>query len=310
MIRAPRPGDRVAVVAPAGPVEPDVLKAGTEILRGWGLRVEVGPSASAGAPAPLPHLAAPDAERARDLERAWCDPGVAAVICARGGYGSQRILDLLDWPALAAARPKPLLGFSDITALHEAFAVRLAVPTWHGPMPGTTAFTDDAVAQERLRRALFAPHEPTVITAPTARTLVPGRARGITMGGCASLLAAGAGTPHTRPSAAGGILLLEDVGEEPYRIDRVLTQLLRSGRLAGVAGIALGSWRDCGPYEEVRAVLLDRLAPLGVPMAEELAFGHGPHPHTVPLGVPATLDADRATLSCEGTPSSSGTGGS
>ncbi|MGW3292567.1 S66 peptidase family protein [Streptomyces xiamenensis] len=296
MIPALHPGDVVTVVAPAGPVERDVLTAGTEILRDWGLTVRIAPSAAHGGPAPLPHLSAADAHRARDLERAWCDPDNAAVICARGGYGTQRLLPLLDWDALAAVPPKILLGYSDITALHEAFALRLGASGWHGPMPGTAAFTDDAVARERLRRALFTPHDLGPIGSPAARALVAGAARGITLGGCASLLAAGIGTPYVRPSAAGGILLLEDTGEEPYRLDRALTQLLNAGWLDGVAGIALGSWRECGPYEEVRAVLADRLVPLGVPIVEELGFGHGPHPWTIPLGVPATLDADRGTL--------------
>ncbi len=121
---------------------------------------------------------------------------------------------------------------------------------------------------------------------PGGSALVPGRARGVTLGGCLSLLASDLGTPHAHAGARGGLLLMEDVGESPYRLDRYLTQLLRTGWLDGVAGIVLGSWAACGPYEELRAVLADRLGGLGVPVVEEFGFGHGEGALTMPLGVP------------------------
>lgn len=118
-----------------------------------------------------------------------------------------------------------------------------------------------------------------------------------------SLLAADAGTPHARTSARGGLLVIEDITEDPHRLDGILTRLLRIGALDGVAGVACGSWQDCGPYERVRAVLADRLGGLGVPVVEELGFGHGPTALTIPLGVPAVLDAPadsgRCTLTAE-----------
>jgi muramoyltetrapeptide carboxypeptidase len=224
---------------------------------------------------------------------------LAAVLCARGGYGVQRMVDLLDWEAMGAAEPKAFIGYSDITALHEAFATRLGLATVHGPMAAAMTFLKDGPTQEHLRRTLFTPEETLTLTSPTARTLVPGRAAGVTLGGCASLLASDLGTPYARPSAAGGILVLEDVGEEAYRLDRILTQLLRSGWLDGVAGIVLGSWQDCGPYEEVRALMTDLLGGLGVPVVEEFGFGHCDSSLTVPLGVPAVLDGDAATLTYE-----------
>ena len=213
------------------------------------------------------------------------------MLCARGGYGVQRMVDLLDWDAIRAAPPKVFVGYSDITALHEAFATRLGLATLHGPMAGAQTFLKDAPTQDHLRRTLFAPRD--VLDADLADRAHPGaRPRaGVTLGGCVSLLAADLGTPYARPSAAGGILLLEDVGEEPYRLDRILTQLLRSGWLDGVAGIVLGSWQDCGPYEEVRELFLDRLGGLGVPVVEEFGFGHCASTLTLPLGVPAVLDA-------------------
>lgn len=285
-------------MAPSGPLPAERLAAGTGILRGWGLDVVVAPHVLDAHPR-LGHLAGTDEDRARDLQEAWCDPSVSAVICARGGYGAQRMVDLLDWDAMRAAGPKVFVGYSDITTLHEAFAVRLGLATLHGPMAAAMTFIEDARTQESLRATLFEPESVMTLGLDTARVLVPGRARGVTLGGCVSLLAADLATPHARAGAAGGILLIEDTGEEPYRLDRVLTQLLRSGWLDGVAGIGLGSWAKCGPYEEIRAVLLDRLGGLGVPVVEELGFGHSATALTMPLGVPAVLDGESATLELE-----------
>ncbi|WP_086828463.1 LD-carboxypeptidase [Streptomyces sp. NRRL B-24572] len=292
------PGARVAVVAPSGPIPEERLAAGLDILRGWGLEPVVAPHVRDTHPT-LGYLAGEDRARARDLTEAWCDPSVSAVLCARGGFGAQRMVDLVDWTAIRAAGPKVFVGYSDVTALHEAFAVRAGFATLHGPMVAAATFLSDPATQESLRAALFEPETVLTLGLDTARALIPGRARGVTLGGCVSLLAADLGTPHGRASARGGLLLLEDVGEEPYRLDRILTQLLRSGWLDGVAGIGLGSWEECGPYEEVRAVLADRLGGLGVPVLEEMGFGHSPTALTLPLGLPAVLDADAGTLTLE-----------
>ncbi|GES28945.1 LD-carboxypeptidase [Streptomyces angustmyceticus] len=299
-VRPPRlrPGDRVAVVAPSGPLAPERLDGGLDVLRGWDLDPIAAPHARDTHPT-LRYLAATDEQRARDLQEAWCDPSVKAVFAGRGGYGAQRMVDLLDWDAIRAAVPKPLVGFSDVTVLHEAFAVRAGVSTLHGPAVAGEVFLKDEATREHLRRTLFAPESVRTLTAPSARPLVPGRARGVTLGGCLTMLATEVGTAGAGRDAAGGLLLLEDVGEPPYRLDRALTQLLRAGRLDGVAGIVLGSWARCGPYDQVRAVLVDRLAGLGVPVAEEFGFGHGDTALTVPLGVPAELDATAGTLTFE-----------
>ena len=299
LTRPPRltPGARVAIVAPSGPVPEERLAAGLDILRGWDLDPVVAPHVFDRHPG-FPYLAGQDADRAADFQAAWCDPDVSAVLCARGGYGAQRMVDLLDWDALRAAGPKVLVGFSDITALHEAFAARLGLVTLHGPMAAGVDFLKSTRAQEHLRATLFTPESVRTITS-SGTTLVPGRARGVTLGGCVSLLASELGTPHARPGARGGLLLIEDVGEEPYRIDRILTQLLRSGWLDGVAGIALGSWEECGPYEQLRPVLVDRLGGLGVPVVEEFGFGHGQDALTIPFGVEAELDADAGTLTLD-----------
>ncbi|MGV9355502.1 S66 peptidase family protein [Streptomyces misionensis] len=299
LVRPPRlaPGARVAVVATSGPVPEERLQAGLDVLRGWDLDPVVMPHV-ADRHATLGYLAGSDADRAADLQRAWCDPSVAAVLCARGGYGAQRMADLVDWDAMAAAGPKVFVGFSDVTHLHQAFATRLGLVTLYGPVVAGIDFVKNARTQEHLKATLFAPE--TVRTIATAgAALVPGRARGVTLGGYLGGLAADLGTPFAHGGARGGLLVIEDVTEAPYRIDRLVTQLLRSGWLDGVAGIGLGSWESCGPYEEVRAVLADRLGGLGVPVVEEMGFGHCEGALTVPLGVPAELDADTAALTLE-----------
>ncbi|MCD7436878.1 LD-carboxypeptidase [Streptomyces lincolnensis] len=291
------PGARVAVVAPSGPVPEERLQAGLDILRGWDLDPVVAPHVLDRHPE-FRYLAGTDADRAADLQNAWCDPAVAAVLCARGGYGTQRMVDLLDWEAMRAAGPKVFLGFSDITALHEAFATRLGLVTLHGPMAAGIDFVKNTHAQEHLKATLFAPDTVRTITSG-GTALLPGRARGVTLGGCLSLLAADLGTPHARPGARGGLLCLEDVGEETYRLDRYLTQLLRAGWLDGVQGVLLGSWEKCEAYDGVRALFLDRLGGLGVPVVEEFGFGHGEGALTIPFGVAAELDADAGTLTLE-----------
>ncbi|MFC1411694.1 LD-carboxypeptidase [Streptacidiphilus sp. N1-12] len=289
----------MAVVAPSGTVRPDRLEHGVGILESWGLRVEVMPHVLSEHP-DLPYLAAQDQHRAADLQQAWQDPDVAAVICARGGYGAQRVVDLLDWTAMAAATPKPLVGYSDVTTLHEALAVRLGLSSLHGPMAAAAVFGSDPATAEHLRLTLFEPERAQRLSSATAEGLVPGRAHGITAGGCLSLLAADRGTPFARPGFAGAILLIEDVDEDLYALDRLLTQLLRSGALDGVAGIALGSWQDCRPSpDRIRSLMLERLGPLGVPLLWELGFGHGPSSLTVPLGIPAVLDADAGTVTLD-----------
>lgn len=286
------PGDRVVVVSPSGPSPKDRLATGAAMLRDWGLEVDVASSAGSRSER-FAYLAGDDEARARDLQDAWCDPSVAAVVCARGGYGVQRILEHLDWDTMAAAGPKVLAGYSDITALHSAIATRLGVVSLHAPMTSTEVFVNDEASAEHLRRTLFEPEATMTLTSDTARALVPGTARGVTVGGCLSLLASEIGTPTGHPSAAGGILLLEDVGEDAYRIDGYLTHVLRTGWLEGVAAVAAGSWQGCEPVEDL---VRDRLGNLGVPILWDLGFGHCPSTLTVPLGVTATLDADAGTL--------------
>ena len=272
----------------------DRLSAGCEIMRRWELDVVVGPHVTA-VDDRFPYLAGADVDRASDLQGAWLDPTVAGVVCARGGYGAERILELLDWAAMRDAGPKVFAGYSDVTVLHEAFALRLGLATLHSPMAAAQVFVSDDLTAEHFHRTLFRPDSVQTLRSPTAETLVPGTARGVTVGGCLSLLACAIGTPTGRRNVAGAILLLEDVAEEPYRLDRMLTHLLRSGWLDGVAGIAIGSLFGCGPTGQLQELILDRLGGLGVPIVWELGFGHGRSSLTIPLGVPATLAAGAGT---------------
>ncbi|QKG19500.1 S66 peptidase family protein [Actinomadura verrucosospora] len=315
-----RPGDRVAVVAPSGPAEPARLEAGCAVLRDLGLDVVVGKHAldrvNLGAPGPVRddwhRLAGADADRAADLQAAWCDPRVRAVICARGGYGATRVLDHLDWDALAAASaasaaPKILHGSSDITALHATFGARLGVTTSFGPMPagmiadvaagmaagegGPDPDGDRAATLDGLRTALFG----GPVALPGTHALRPGRAEGPLTGGTLTLITALLGTPYAPPPAKGRIVFLEDVTEAPYRIDRMLVQLLQSGWLDGAAGVALGSWERSGDPAELDAVFTARLGPLGVPVLAGLPAGHGPRQAALELGAPAVLEAAGAS---------------
>lgn len=292
--RALLPGDTVAVVAPASPVRfPERLRAGLALLADWGLRSRV-----------MPHvhdvhgfLAGTDEDRLADLHAAWADPAVRAVWCARGGYGCSRLSERLDGGVLRAD-PKLLVGFSDATALHLAFA-RLGLVSLHGPTgewnPSRTAGPSAAA----LRRALTDPAPLGALACPPLQTLVPGRAEGELVGGNLSLLAAAVGTSD-EPDTAGRLLLLEDVGEPPYRVDRLLRQLSRAGIVERAAGLVFGAFARCEerhrPSFTVEEVIAAFAADAGLPAVAGAPLGHGPGQLTVPLGVRASLDADAGTL--------------
>jgi len=246
------------------------------------------------------YLAGTDEQRAADLDAALRAADNDAIWCLRGGYGTMRILDRLDWGALAA-RPRPLIGFSDNTALHLA-ARRAGVVSFHGPHPAVAELPP--FSERCLLRVLTAAEPagplPFPADAERARALVGGVAEGPLVGGNLALLAATAGTPYAL-RARGCILFLEEVGEAAYRIDRMLSQLRLAGILDGVAGVAVGAFSECPDrgVEGIPApeeVLLDRLGELGIPVAFGFPFGHVPESWTLPLGVRARLDADAGTL--------------
>ncbi|WP_030925458.1 S66 peptidase family protein [Streptomyces sp. NRRL B-24720] len=291
-------GDRVAVTAASGAPRAEDLEKGVAALESLGLIVDVLPSARA-AGVPFDYLAGDDATRAADLTTALTDPRYRAVFMARGGYGAQRTLEGVDFASLGTPRPRVLVGYSDVTALIEAVSVHLGWVSLFGPMPVSDDFSAGSYAFDSLARTLFTPAEATRLSFPAARTLVGGTAEGVTLGGTASLLCSSLATPTSRP-ARGGILFLEDVDEEPYRLDRILTQLRRSGYLDGVAGILCGTFTGCGDPAEIDALLIDRLGDLGAPVLAGADIGHGVPMQTFPVGVPARLDADGGTLTFDG----------
>lgn len=296
---AVRPGARVALVAPAGPPPPELVERGVALLRGWGYDPVVLPSVTARHPR-ASYLAGDDAARAADVQAAWCDPSYDAVLCVRGGYGSVRALDHLDATAMRAALeqhgPKPVLGSSDVTALHEWLRERLGVATWFAPMLASLAVLDDPVAQESLRAAL----DGSAGAPLTGRDVVaPGTARGVLVGGNLSLLALTL-SDRTRAGLtahpSGALALLEDVNEPTYRLDGYLVALLRAGWFEHVTGVVCGSWLDCGPEPEVRDLVAELLAPLGVPVGWGFDLGHGRGARTVALGVPGRLTCEAGAV--------------
>jgi len=265
------------------------LDAGLVHLRSWGLEVDVMPSVLAGHER-FAYLAADDKARALDLRNAWLDPRYAAVFCARGGYGVQRMIEYVDLDELAAV-PKWFVGFSDITALHEPLNARGLV-TLHGPMAAAVEQLDTAGGLERLRALLFEPSTVTDLLAPVgARTVVGGVAEGVLRGGNLAMLASSVGTPTYAPPA--GVVVLEDVDEAGYRVDRLLTQLLRAGWFDEVTGVVVGDFT--GTQDSVE-VIAERLEPLGVPMVAGAAIGHEALNLAVPLGLPVRLDATAGVL--------------
>jgi muramoyltetrapeptide carboxypeptidase len=298
VIRPPalRPGARVALVAPAGPVPEGGVARAADRVRALGWTPALGRHCRGR----RGFLSGGDAERAADLNDALRDPSVDAVWMLRGGYGTMRILDAIDWEAFAA-RPVPLVGFSDNTALHLA-AARAGVVAFHGPhpaAPGVTAFSLDGLAR-RLTETAPAGVLPFPGSAPRPETWTGGVAEGPLVGGNLALVAATLGTPYAI-QAAGAIVFLEEVGEHAYRMDRLLTQLRLAGILQRAAGIALGSFNDC-PDEgtdgipALAEVVRERTADLGIPVAWGFPFGHVDDNWTLPVGVRARLDADAGTL--------------
>jgi muramoyltetrapeptide carboxypeptidase len=298
-IRYPTPlraGDTVALVAPSGPVREEKMASAVALLTGWGLTVEPSPDLYAR----HGFLAGPDQVRLAALNAALADPAVRGVVCARGGYGAQRIVDGLDLDALRRD-PKLIIGFSDITALHLALWQRARLATLHGPVANqlNEDFAAESVAS--LRSAIGTDRPVMVTSHPECETgplRVPGEpVTGTLLGGNLCLIAASIGTPD-EPDLRDAILLLEEVDEPPYKVDRMLVQLRRSGVLDGVAGVAVGQFTRCAddwPMSIVD-VLADCLDGLGVPVLGGLPIGHGPGALTVPLGVPATLDVAAGTL--------------
>ncbi|MFJ4145329.1 LD-carboxypeptidase [Pseudomonas sp. NPDC089734] len=292
--RVLKAGDAVALVSPAGPVVASKIEAAVDVLKGWGLRPRVYPHALD----KHSFYAGTDEHRLGDLNRALADPEIRAVICNRGGYGMQRILSQLDFEAVRRD-PKLVTGFSDITALHGALWTHARLASIHGPV--ATQLERGGLFVSGMHQVLMGT-EPVLLkadpTAPTASVKTQGRAQGVLLGGNLSLLSTCIGTPFM-PDLTGAILLIEDVGEAAYRVDRMLTHLGNCGILQRLAGVAVGEFSvpaNTGGSISPAHVLLERLGGLGIPLLGGLPVGHGDVNQAVPLGTEAILDADAGTL--------------
>lgn len=294
-MRLPPPltaGARVALIAPSGPLlSGSAVDVALEQCRSFGWDAVVGNHATAREG----YLAGDDTSRLDDLNAALRDDAIDGIWCLRGGYGAMRLLPFLAVDAMRM-RPRTLIGYSDITALHAALGSASSVITYHGPHAGTrlSDFSRTSLENAVVRQCESCGH------APDARTLRPGRAQGRLVGGNLALLASLCGTPFA-PDYSDAILVLEDIGEPTYRIDRMLRQLVLSGALSRVAGIAFGSFSEGNEHGDASSRALDDVlreaADLaGVPALAGIPVGHIDDQWTLPLGAMAELDADHGSL--------------
>lgn len=286
------PGARVALVAPAGPVSKEgTFHTAVQQARSFGWEPVIGDNATAR----TRYLAGSDDQRLHDLNAALSDDSIDGIWCLRGGYGVMRILDGLDVAAMRA-RPRALIGFSDITALHAALGSQAQVIGYHGPHAAAPLTT---FSRDSLTRAVVAGTDSCGV-APAARTLRSGRAEGRLVGGNLSLLAALCGSRYV-PNYEGAILIIEDVDEATYRIDRMLRQLALSGALSRLAGIAYGQFTEEGGRANAASpsreqLLRETADAAGVPALAGIPVGHIDDQWTLPLGAMAELDADAKSL--------------
>jgi muramoyltetrapeptide carboxypeptidase len=312
LLRPPalREGDTVGLITPGTYVsDPDQLALAVRTVKYFGLRPKMGRNVGRRAG----YLGGSDQERLDDLHDMFRDPEVKAVFSIRGGYGSERLLDRIDY-GLLRANPKIFLGYSDITCLHLAIHKRAGLVTFHGPVM-ISAFTD--FTQQWFRRALFDPRPLGALANPpetnqlrpvhTLRTVRPGRARGRLIGGNLTLVTRTLGTPY-EIDTRGRILFIEDVGEQPYSIDGMLTQLRLAGKFDAAAGIVFGECSDCRPSDykpafestfSVGEVADQVFGQVKAPVLSGLTIGHTDDQLTLPLGPLASLDADKGELAIE-----------
>jgi muramoyltetrapeptide carboxypeptidase len=303
------PDDTVAIISPASPPrDPGVIDLSVAALEGLGLRPMLAPHARNR----LGFIAGTDRERAGDLMRMFSDQKIKAIFCVRGGYGTGRLLSLLDYGVIRR-NPKIFIGYSDITALHCALLVKANLLSFHGPMLGPDIAKPDfpVFARNNLMQTLTgaaaSAHAHGIrhgCDSANIRILRRGRASGPLIGGNLSILCSLIGTPF-QPPFRNKILFLEDVDEPPYRVDRMLTHLLNAGVLQTVAGVAVGVCENCTDpkaktareyRQSLDGVLKERLAQLKVPVVTGLPFGHTRYNATIPVGGKATLDATQGDL--------------
>jgi muramoyltetrapeptide carboxypeptidase len=293
MMRKPAPlrrGDVVGVIAPAGAVDEPRVRAGIDTLEDAGFRVRLG----AAALKKSGYLAGADGERVADIHDMFRTPEIKAIIAARGGYGSGRLLPLLDL-AVVRQHPKIFVGHSDVTFLLNAFVQRAGLVTFHGPManglpqrPAARNFLCSLLGGDRHGWSQAA-----------QQVIQPGTAEGVLVGGCLSIVVSMLGTPHAIDTR-GRLLFLEDVNEKPFRIDRMLTQLRQAGVLDDVAGVIFGEMDGCAapgnPPVSVCEVIAEAFRAAPYPVAVGLPSGHGVGTLTLPFGIRARLADERLTL--------------
>ena len=292
-----RPGSTVGIVCPASAASTSDIAEFAALCKEWGVRVKLGKNISRR----NGYLSAPDEDRASEFMGFIEDPEVDAVVCARGGYGVMRILPMLDFSAIRQAG-KIIMGFSDITALLIAAHQLSGLVTFHGPVASSSF---DSFTVQSLQETVLPDSNPTRASFTNNRLTVirDGVAQGKLTGGNLALVVSTLGT-RFEIDTQDSILFLEEVNEEPFRVDRMLTQLWLAGKLQAAKGIALGSFRDCeargtsitGPSFSLSQVFEERLASLGIPVVYGLPFGHVRSKLTLPLGVNAELDATSRTF--------------
>lgn len=306
LLRPPRlkPGDTVGLFNPSGAIyERQPYAITIETLQALGLQVREAPHLRAR----YGHMAGTPRQRADDLNALFADPGVQAVLAVTGGSGANRTLPLLDYAAMRRS-PKIVAGFSDVTALINAVHARAGLVTFHSPV-GVSEW--NAFTVRHFRRVLFEAEAATLRNEVDAGdNLVPrehrittirgGRAQGPLVGGNLAVLSSLAGSPYL-PSFDGAILVLEEVNEYIYRVDRMLSTLMLSGALARVAGVVLGAFTNCTPGEGFGTLTLDEVFDdyflgLGVPVYRGAMFGHVRRKFTLPVGLPVEIDADAGSI--------------
>jgi len=296
-------GDTVGLVLPAtAAFEADEIQFAKEQMEAVGFKVVIGPHAFD----KWGYFAGHDRDRADDINRMFADDQIAGVVCYTGGWGSPRVLPYLDYD-LIARKPKVLMGFSDITALLNAIHKKTGLITFHGPVGGSTF---EPYTLENFRRVVMTAAPAGLLPTPPKKAnelvdrtnrvlkLTKGSATGPLIGGNLTMISSLMGTPYQHDTT-GAIFFLEDVHEEPYRIDRMLTELALGGMFDHVAGIVFGRCSDCGvkgPSFSLEEILRDRFGSLPVPAISGLSFGHIEQKLVLPIGARATLDADAGTL--------------
>lgn len=291
-----KPGARIGVVAPAGCVDAGLLSTGIQAIEAEGFQVEL----ARGIHQSKGYLAGDEKSRARDLTEFFRRPDIDAIFCARGGFGSIQLLPYLT--SELARHPKIFVGYSDITVLINWLRQNCSMVTFHAPMVAMD-FARGLNSRSRMHFWEVLSGERRHWQVRLGDAIRSGEARAEMMGGCLSLLVTTLGTPY-EIDTRGKILFLEDIGEKPYRIERMLTHLKMAGKLDGVAGVVFGDFIDChgdGP-RDLRQVIVDLFGGAGYPVVMGLAAGHGEENLALPFGVNMTLSGDDRTLTLEESP--------